>query len=215
MYVIFRIFYALLVSCFVLLSPARPAFADALASSSNASGPGAEDMESYRPETSSDALFMGVYTLDDAPVAFAVNQADLVNCVCYDVRISGTVYTLLFPSSYESSLMVDSDGYLWNVSGSSITGRLFSGDFDPSADTGILLTMAPCLGNNFQTNHEYGSPNYIRNYYWSTSDRLTYTTTYVSVQVLDTYHLYNTENLLQYVVIFLIGCCLICLWKRG
>lgn len=204
-----------LVLGFVLLSSGPPAYADVLATPGDAAGPGAFGLEPFEYETPSDALSVAVYASDDAPAALSAASADLVNCVCYDVRISGTDYTLLFPSGYESSLMVDSEGYLWNMSGSSITGRLFEGAFDPAADTGELLYLAPCLGNNFQVNHDYGSPNYIRSYYWSSSDRLSYTTSYVAVQVTDTFHLYNSEHLLQYVIIFLIGCCLICLWKRS
>lgn len=200
---------------FTLLFAGPSAYADMVQTPSDAFGPGYEGVVFDEPQSPDGPIAMESYALSDAPSALALDEASLVNCVCYSVSISGTEYTLLFPSVYESSLMVDADGNLWNVSGSSITGRLFEGEFDPSADTGLLLTMAPCLGNNFQTNHDYGSPNYIRSYYWSASDRLSYTTSYVIVQVLDTFHLYNSENLLQYVVIFLIGCCLICLWKRG
>lgn len=207
--------YWLLVAFFTFLFGCSPAYADMAATSSDAYGPGAFDLEPFEYETPSDAIPMAVYASDDAPSVLSVTSSDLVNCVCFDVSISGTSYTLLFPSAYESSLMVDSDGYLWNMSGSSITGRLFQGEFDPAADTGELLYLAPCLGNNFQTNHDYGSPNYIRSYYWSSTDRLSYTTSYVVVKVTDTFHLYNSEHLLQYVIIFLIGCCLICLWKRS
>lgn len=111
--------------------------------------------------------------------------------------------------------MVDPDGYLWNVSGSQIMGRLFTGSFDPFADTGEILYLAPCLGNNFSVNHDYGSPNYVRDYYWSDYDRLSYSTHYVRVLVRDSFHQYKSGDLLQYVLIFLVGCCLICLWKRS
>lgn len=186
-----------------------------VSTSSNAAENGPGILESSEFETPDFSLPMEIYAFDDSMAVFSVAPSDLVNCVCFDVTISGTEYTLLFPSAYEASLMVDSDGYLWNVSGSSITGRLFSGSFDPHADTGLLLTLAPCLGNNFSANHNYGSPNYMRRYYWSSTDRLSYTDTYVSVMVQDTFHLFQTDDLLTYVVIFLIGCCLICLFKRS
>lgn len=60
-----------------------------------------------------------------------VAPPSLRNCVYYDVTVNGTDYTLLLPSDSESSLMVDPDGYLWNVSGSQITGRLFTGSLIP------------------------------------------------------------------------------------
>lgn len=206
---------SLLVAFLLCLLLCFASYAGLVPTSSNAAEDGPGLLEPSEFETPDFAVPMEVYALDDSVAALSVTPADFVNCVCFDVTISGTEYTLLFPSAYEASLMVDSDGYLWNVSGSSITGRLFSGSFNPRADTGLLLTLAPCLGNNFSANHHYGSPNYMRSYYWSSSGRLSYTDTYVSVIVKDTFHLFQTDDLLTYVVIFLIACCLICLFKRS
>ncbi len=191
-----------------------PSYADVVASSSDAPFEASSNLPEDMFEAEGSEVSVEVYSSDDAGSPLAIVPDNLVNCVRFDVRISGTDYILLLPSVYESSVMVDADGYLWNMTASQIQGRLFRGSFSPTADTGILLYLAPCLGNNFQTNRDYGSPNYIRNYYWS-SNRLTYTTTYVTVQVEKSYHLYQSGDLLRYVLIFLAACSLICLWKRA
>lgn len=206
---------SLLVACVLCFTFCFASYADMVSTSSDAFEAGPGILEPYKREDSDFSMPVEVYALHDSMETFSVSPSDLVNCVCYDVTVSGTDYTLLFPSAYESSLMVDSDGYLWNVSGSQITGRLFQGEFDPHADTGLLLYLAPCLGNDFSVNHTYGSPNYVRRYYWSSSDRLSYTESYVSVMVNDTFHLLQTDKLLLYVIIFLIGGCLVCLFKRS
>lgn len=94
-----------------------------------------------------------------------------------------------------------------------ILGRMVSCLF--SLDIGGYSYLAPCLGNNFSVNHNYGSPNYVRRYYWSSTDRLSYTDTYVTVKVNHTFFLFYSDELLMYCIIFLIGCCLICLFKRS
>lgn len=207
--------YLLLVVFNVLVPFRFVAFADLVSTPSDALGQAAESLEPSEPEvsggTSDGKIFPMLYAGPGEPVA----PPSYVNCVYYDVTVNGTDYTLLLPSDSESSLMVDPDGYLWNVSGSQIMGRLFTGSFDPFADTGEILYLAPCLGNNFSVNHDYGSPNYVRDYYWSDYDRLSYSTHYVRVLVRDSFHQYKSGDLLQYVLIFLVGCCLICLWKRS
>ena len=176
--------------------------------------PDSESVFYAEPEVFSGSDAMEVYALFDSPSFLSDASDQFTNCVYYDVTISGTKYILLLPSAYESSLWIDGSGYLWNMSTSSIQGRLFQDSFNPLADTGILLYLQPCLGNNFNSNHHYGSPNYIRRYYWNGSNS-TYTTTYVTVHVDDTHYLFQSGDILKYVVIFLIGCCLICLWKRS
>ena len=190
----------LLLVVFNVLVPFRFAsYADLVSSPSDALGQAAESLEPSEPEigggTSDGKVFPMLYAGPGEPVA----PPSYVNCVYYDVTVNGTDYTLLLPSDSESSLMVDPDGYLWNVSGSQITGRLFTGSFDPFADTGEILYLAP----------------YVRDYYWSDYDRLSYSTHYVRVLVRDSFHQYKSGDLLQYVLIFLVGCCLICLWKRS
>ena len=194
------------------------ASAAVVASSSDASDASDSFLEELKPENPGAGTLSAVRENADSVSPLSLDSTDWVNVVLYDVSISGTQYLLAFPSDYEGNLLVDSDGLLWNVSGNTITGRLFQSEFDPAADEGYLLYMNPCLGNNFTSNHEYGSPNYVRHYYWENSswdERLTYDQNYVTVQVDDIHHLYHTDELLDYVVIVLIGCCLICLWKRS
>lgn len=122
----------LLLVVFNVLVPFRFAsYADLVSSPSDALGQAAESLEPSEPEigggTSDGKVFPMLYAGPGEPVA----PPSYVNCVYYDVTVNGTDYTLLLPSDSESSLMVDPDGYLWNVSGSQITGRLFTGSFDP------------------------------------------------------------------------------------
>lgn len=191
-----------------------PAYADLVASSSNVTEIDDVDLLEVEQEAPYLGTPLAFYSLNDTFSARAISESDLVNCVRYDVVIDGDQYVCLFPSDYESNLMIDSDGYLWNMSASTVQGRLFEGSFDPTDDTGKLIYLGACLGNNFQNNSSYGSPNYIRNYYWS-NGRLTYDTSYVVVEVEDTFWLFRSGDTLQYVMLFLVGCCLICLWKRS
>lgn len=191
-----------------------PVLADMVASSSNVTEIDEVDLLEDEQEAPYLGTPLAVYSVDAAYSARAISESDLVNCVRYDVVIDGDEFVCLFPSDYESNLMIDSDGYLWNMSSSTVQGRLFSGSFDPTADTGKLLYLGPCLGNNFSNNSSYGSPNYIRDYYWS-SGRLTYDTSYVVVSVEETFWLFRSGDTLQYVMVFLGFCCLICLWKRS
>lgn len=178
-------------------------------------GPGFEDVAEDQSESPDSPILGQVTALFDAPALLSARSGSYVNSVLYDVTINGVQYVCLLPADSESKLMVDSDGQLWNMSSSSISGRLFTDAFDPTEDSGFMVYLTPCLGNNFSVNHRYGSPNYIRRYYWSSSDRLSYDDTYVVVHVDKSYHLFFTDDILTYVVIFLVGCCLICLWKRS
>lgn len=162
--------------------------------------------------------FHGSYGLDNEEegiMSFSITDKDnLVNVLRYSVRINGTAYTLLLSPSYINQVYIDDDGYLWNMGTNSINGRLFIGDFDPTASTGYLLYLNPCLGNNFNANHNYGSPNYVRRYYWS-SNRLTYDDTYGIVLVEESPFTFFQGDTLTYVIIFLIGGVLLCLWKKS
>lgn len=138
-----------------------------------------------------------------------------VNCLRFDCIVNGSNCTLLFPSSSRSSLFVDRDGYLWNMTSSSVQGRvLYDNEWDPTAVTGTLVYLQPCLGNNFSVNDSYGSPNYFRNYYRSGS-RLTYTDTYVRILVEDQPFTLYTDDIPLYVLIMLGGAILICLLKKS
>lgn len=137
-----------------------------------------------------------------------------VNVLRYDVSISGRKYTLLFPPEYADSLYIDHEGRLFNVSTTSIQGRLIEGTFNPLAKTGKLLYLTPCLGNNFYSLHEYGSPNYVREYYYVGS-RLNYRDTYSLVTVTGYHHMFKVSDTLWYILLVLIGGCLICLWRKS
>lgn len=159
-----------------------------------------------------------ILALSDADLeTFAADgENHYVNCVRYDCVVSGTACTLLFPTSARSSLFIDKDGYLWNMTTSTVQGRVIYDDaFDPMADEGTLVYLTPCLGNNFSSNHSGYSPNYFRSYYWSTSDRLTYTDAYVRILVEESPFIFYTEDIPVYVLILIGGACLLCLLKKS
>lgn len=164
--------------------------------------------------TPSDAEFeTAVYGLDAVPFA-AGGSEYMANVISYDVSVGGVDYVLYLSPDYVDQLYIDSAGRLWNVGTSNISGRLFTGSFDATATTGRLLTLGPCLGNNFSSNRNYGSPNYVRRYYWS-GNSLNYDTSYVVVQVKQSRYPFRVSDTLWYVIIFLTGGVLLCLWKRS
>lgn len=136
------------------------------------------------------------------------------NVIAYDVTINGSDYVLYLSPDYVDALYIDSQDRLWNVSTANISGRLFTGNFDATATTGYLVTLGPCLGNNFSSNRNYGSPNYMRRYYWS-GNTLTYDTTYITIKVNQSRYPFRVSDTLRYIIIFLLGGGLICLWKRS
>lgn len=144
-------------------------------------------------------------------------ENDYVNCVRFDCVVDGTPCTLLFPSTDRASLFIDSDKQLWNVSDSVVQGLVVYDSFAPRSDEGTLVFMAPCLGNNFSNNHNYGSPNYFRRYYWSggSYDRLSYTDTYVIVRVESAPFTFYSDDIIQYACILIGGAILLCLLKKS
>lgn len=156
-----------------------------------------------------------VFLLDD-PVSISVDGSeDYTNVLRYDVIVSGTAYTLLFSPDYIDQLYVDSNNRLWNMGTSNIQGLVVNGSFSPMSDTGTLVYLAPCLGNNYQTIHNGGSPNYFRRYYWTTSsgyDRLSYTDTYVTIHVEHEYFTFYRSQILTYGILFLLGSGVILVW---
>lgn len=210
-------FFIIFLSFFLAIAVPIPTYADLVETPSNASetGPKPEDLFFDLPEDPQSPVLDSVIAFTDSSEDYAASADSFVNVLRFDVTISDVEYILLFSPDYRDDLMVDSTGNLWNVSASQITGRAFSGDFDPYADTGTLIYLAPCLGNNFSTNHNYNSPNWLRRYYWSSSDRLTYTDTYVRIQVEKSYHGFYVSETNSYILMFLIGGCLLCLWKKS
>lgn len=152
---------------------------------------------------------------EDAPASYALSSSDgVTNVIAYDVTVGSTDYVLYLSPDYVDSLYIDSQDRLWNVGTNSISGRLFTGNFDATATTGYLVTLGPCLGNNFSLNRNYGSPNYMRRYYWS-GNSLTYDTTYITIKVKESRYPFRVSDTLGYIMIFLLGGALICLWKRS
>lgn len=168
----------------------------------------------YAPEEFVSGLF-----LEDAAIPLAVTDDQYVNVLRYDITFRGEDYILLIPPEYIDSLYIDADNYLWNMSTDTITGRVVDADFDPLQDEGYLFYLTPCLGNNFSTLREYGSPNYMRHYYWTSSsygsDRLTYDTTYGTITVNDWHYPFYQSETLTYIIIFLLGGGVLLLWLRN
>lgn len=155
-----------------------------------------------------------VYPCDPVPYALPADSS-VVNVLRYSVRINGSAYDLYLSPEYVDQIYIDGSSQIWNVGTTSISGRLFPGDFTATATTGYLVTLGPCLGNNFSANRNYGSPNYMRRYYWS-GNSLTYDTTYVRIYLEgDPPYPFRVSDTLKYVLIFLMGGALICLWKKS
>lgn len=197
-----RLFLCTLCFFFLAVFPSHAA----VASPSNAGASRA------RPASASDAFFdpeMGVsgssiafLALDD-PVPLA--DEPFFNVLRFDVTVDNDEYVLLFSPSYRGQLYVDKENRLWNMGTSQVQGLVLTDTFDPYHTTGTLVYLAPCLGNNFSANETYGSPNWFREYYWNYNNRLTYDDRYVQIVVTETYFPFSYDDLLNYVLIFLVG----------
>lgn len=142
-------------------------------------------------------------------------QDIFVNCLQYDITVGGHSYTCLFPPECIDSLYVDKNNQLWNLSTKTIQGRLLDAGlgFDPLQEEGSILFLTPCLSNNFSYIRDYGSPNYIRKYYWNGS-RYTYSDSYHVVNVDKAHFNYYGSDFWNYVFLFLIGGGVLLLWLR-
>lgn len=160
-------------------------------------------------EDQEDSPVLGEVNLFNSPVLLSLaGEENFINVLRFDVSVDGADYTLLFSPSYVDQIYVDSQDRLWNMGTSQIQGLVLDGDFNPYSTTGTLVYLAPCLGNNFSTNNNYGSPNWFREYYWSSSsgyDRLTYDDTYVQIQVTRIHYPFFFSDILTYILIFLVG----------
>ena len=164
------------------------------------------DIDGYEGETTG---------FDDVALPYALgNTENFVNVLRFDVSFNGTDYVLLFPPEYIDSLFIDSKNRLWNMSASNIQGRAVSDNFNPYETRGQLFYLTPCLGNNFSTLENYGSPNYMRNYYWS-GGRLTYDTSYGEIIVNKYYHPFYVSQTLQYIILFTTLGGVLILWLRN
>ena len=135
----------------------------------------------------------------------------------FDIAFNNHDYILLIPPEYVDNLYIDSNNRLWNMSTSNITGRIVDAEFNPLVTEGKLMYLSPCLGNNFSTVNEYGSPNYMRTYYWSSS-RLTYSTSYGVITVNKYHNPFYVSQSMDYIMLFVVtgGVLFICLnnYKR-
>lgn len=197
-------------------------YSEVLEISDSLFGPGATPSEypdSMESETGvSDGETLVVYADDVDSVPLAELSADAyANSVRYDIQFNHRDYILLFNPEDIDSLYIDSQNRLWNMSGSTITGRVVDEVFNPLQDEGIIFYLEPCLGNNFSAIHDGESPNYMRSYYWSggTYDRLQYTTTYGTITVTSHVYPFYESQVLQYVIILLLGGVFITLCLRN
>lgn len=156
------------------------------------------------------------YALDSVSLS-EVSEDIYVNVLRFDITFDNDDYILLIPPEYVDSLYIDSNNRLWNMSTSNITGRIVDAEFNPLVTEGKLMYLSPCLGNNFSTVNEYGSPNYMRTYYWS-SGRLTYSTSYGVITVNKYHNPFYVSQTMDYIMLFIVtgGVLFICLnnYKR-
>lgn len=150
----------------------------------------------------------------DAISFYADTSDSYYNALRFDVVIDGESLVLLFPPEHIDSLYVDSRDRLFNMSTSTISGRIVSEQFDPYAVTGRIVYLTPCLGNNFSSIDKNGSPNYIRSYYWS-SGRLVYDDVYSEIIVEDYHYPFRVSETLQYILMFILSGGVLFLWLKS
>lgn len=175
-------------------------------------GPGAtsseysDSMEGEAGVSDGETLVVYADDVDSLPLA-DVSPDAYANSVRYDIQFNNRDYILLFNPEDIDSLYIDSQDRLWNMSGSTISGRVVDDFFDPLDDEGIIFYLEPCLGNNFSAIHNGDFPNYMRSYYWSGGayDRLQYTTTYGIITVRSHIYPFYESQVLQYITILLLG----------
>lgn len=203
----------------------RGIYSEVLSISDSLYGPGATASDADRMEDT-DPLESPPDNIDGEEASYSVAPVDplssekvaedvYTNVLRFDVTFRGDDYILLIPPEYRDNLYIDADNKLWNMSTQTVTGRFVDARFDPAVDRGTLVYLTPCLGNNFSTIREYGSPNYVREYYWSSSnyDRLTYDTFYGDITVNKYHHSFYVSETLDYILIFIVlgGALFLCL----
>lgn len=131
-----------------------------------------------------------VVSLDDGEISEFALAGDFgidSNVVIYEGTWSGRSYRAVFPAEYEQYLIVTDEGYLYNLSGSSVTGRLFEDEVNYQDYEYSSLVLNSVLGNVASTIYNYGFPSYVRTYYVS-SNRITSN---------DTYGLFRVSNIVR------------------
>lgn len=182
----------------------------------NGTGPGY--LQDDPLEVSEDLLYSSEYAEDVIPYDPVSLQSDsetnYVNVIRLNCTVDGRSVVILLPPEYIDKIFIDGSGRLWNMSASNITGRIVDASFNPYQTSGELVYLTPCLGNNFSTIYNYGSPNYIRRYYWSNS-RLSYTDTYTEI-VVDSYHYpFFASDIWNYAIFFILTIGVILAWLRN
>lgn len=174
-------------------------------------GPGA--MEVSEMDLFSTGVSEGAIKFNAVSPAAAI-PTDYVNAIRLDCTIDGSDYTLLLPPEHIDKIFIDGDGRLWNLSTSTISGRIVDDEFNPYVTEGKLVYLTACLGNNFSSIENYGSPNYVRTYYWSSS-RLTYTDNYTEIVVNDYHYPFYASDMWNYIIVFLLFIGVILAWLRN
>ena len=187
-----------------------------VATPSDATRPDSDALEDEEISPDGEEVDTASYTLDAD--SFAQGSEDTyVNVLRFDITFNNHDYILLIPPEYVDNLYIDGNDRLWNMSTSNITGRIVDAGFNPLVTEGKLMYLSPCLGNNFSTVNEYGSPNYMRTYYWSSS-RLTYSTSYGVITVNKYHNPFYVSQTMDYIMLFVVtgGVLFICLnnYKR-
>lgn len=185
------------------------------------SGPGSAAAFSLSVSTPSDASAdpynaefpSDIVTYDPVPAASSA-PTDYVNVLRFDCIIRGESVVLLFSPSYVDSLFIDGENRLWNMSTSNIQGRVMGEVFDLYQTEGDLIYLTPCLGNNFNSIYQNGSPNYLRRYRRSGS-RLDYTDVYVEIEVTDYHYPFFVSNSFNYLFLFLLMGGVLLIWLRN
>lgn len=150
-----------------------------------------------------------------SPVQMAAEgQTDYINCLRLDCVIDGDDCTLLLSPEHIDKIFIDDQNRLWNMSTSTIQGRLVDPQFNPYQTEGKLVYLTNCLGNNFSTINSYGSPNYVREYYWSSS-RLTYDDTYCEIIVTDYHYPFFASDMWNYAILFALFGGVLLSWLRN
>lgn len=149
------------------------------------------------------------------PAAFlADGETNYVNCVRLDCTIDGSSCIVLFPPDAVDKIFIDDQNRLWNMSTSTVTGRIVDEQFNPYQTSGDLVYLTPCLGNNFSLIYRYGSPNYIRSYYYSGSS-LTYDDTYTEIVVEDYHYPFYASDMWSYGILFILMIGVLLAWLRN
>ena len=135
-----------------------------------------------------------VMSIDDNEIsAFALDPEFGIdrNVIIYEGTWGNTSYRAVFPAEYEQYLIVTDEGYLYNLSGSAVTGRLFDADVNYEEYEYDSLILNSVLGNVANTIYQYGYPSYVRSYYLNKSG------TSYRISSTDEYGLFKVDNIVR------------------